>query len=81
MSATYEQTNYRRHPGVYPERRASGIGTAILTWLARIGENSGAGRAAAAYQRLNAKSDAELAALGLRREELAYRCFGARGLY
>ncbi len=71
MSATYEQTTYdhratRRHPGVYPKRTASGIGAAILNWLGRVGENSGPGRAAAAYQRLNAKSDAELAALGVR---------------
>lgn len=56
------------------EERA-GIGTRFLDWLVRVGERSPGAHAARAYARLNALSDDQLAALGLKREDLLAHCF------
>lgn len=76
MSATtYEQTTASRHAGTRE------FGHAVLNWLARIGERSPQGRAAAMHQRLNALSDAELARMDIKRSDLLERCYGWRAYY
>ena len=75
-TTTYEQTAFRRQAETSQQTR--GIGNRILDWLGRVGERSGMGRRAEAYARLNSLSDDQLAAIGLRREELLGRCFGGR---
>ncbi len=80
-STTYEQAHFRP-VDVYPkdgERR--GIGEAFLGWLARIGERSAMARQAAAYRRLNALEDAQLARMDMKRTDLLDRCFGWRAYY
>ena len=57
----------------------SGVGTGILNVLGRIAESSAMARSAEArglqIDALNAKSDAELAAMHLRREDIAAYVF------
>ena len=82
MSATtYEQTSTARRTGHNAKRIAAEFGEAVLAWLARIGERSPGGRAAARYQRLNALNDAQLAQLDMKRDQLVERCFGWRAYY
>jgi hypothetical protein len=54
---------------------ADRLATSSLKLLARIGENSPGARAAEKFQKLNALSDQELAARGLRRDDLLFICF------
>ena len=77
-TTTYEQTAFRRQAAA--SERTRGIGNRILDWLGRVGERSGMARRAEAYAKLNSLSDEQLAAMGLRREELLGRCFGGRVL-
>lgn len=79
-STTYEHTHFR--PADLPATgRRPGLGEAVLRWLARIGERSAIARQAAAYRRLNALEDAQLARLDMKRSELFERCFGWRAYY
>ncbi len=78
---TYEQASLRHPAETLPKETGTrGIGASILGWLGRVGERSGMARRAETFARLNALSDDQLAALGLRREELLFRCFGGRVL-
>lgn len=79
-STTYEQARFRSGDLATTGGRP-GIGAAILRWLARIGERSAIARQAAAYRRLNALEDAQLARLDMKRSDLFERCFGWRAYY
>lgn len=79
MSATTYEHTTDRHAGT--RGIASDLGNAVLNWLARIGERSPQGRAAALHQRLNALSDAELARMDMKRSDLLERCYGWRAYY
>lgn len=81
-TTTYEQATHRRPADIYPKAGGSrGIYDAILEWLGRVGERSSLGRQAAAYQRLNALEDAQLARMDMKRSDLLERCFGWRAYY
>jgi hypothetical protein len=78
---TYEQTAFRRPAEINPNNaRPRAFGQGVLDWLGRVAERSGNARRAETFARLNALSDAELAAMGLDRHELLLRCFGGRVL-
>ena len=81
MTATYDHSIQRRRSGARAKTIAADVGEAILNWLARVGERSAGGRAAAQYRRLNALDDAQLARLDMKRTDLLDRCFGWRAHY
>ncbi|MEM1298857.1 MAG: hypothetical protein AAGH68_06205 [Pseudomonadota bacterium] len=53
-----------------------GFGARILAWLEHVGQSSSGAKAARQFTALNKLSDEELAARGLRREDLVELCFG-----
>jgi hypothetical protein len=70
---TTQVTTHTIFPGFFAR-----IGTAIADAFVYLVENSQGARAALAAQRLFALSDEELAARGIRREEILSRTFGPR---
>jgi len=54
----------------------AGIGSAIAGAFVFLGDNSRGARAAREAERLYAMSDAELAEIGLHRDQILYRAFG-----
>ena len=77
-TTTYEQAAFRHGAETSDKADTRGLGERFIQWLGRVGERSGMARRAETFARLNALSDEELAAIGLRREELLGRCFGGR---
>lgn len=54
----------------------AGIGSALASAIVFLGDNSRGARAAREAERLYAMSDAELAEIGLHRDQILYRAFG-----
>lgn len=81
MSATTYERAEPGKGGARPKQIATDIGEAILKWMGNLGRNSASAKAAANYRRLSALTDAQLARLDLKRDNLLERCYGWRAYY